>query len=124
MRHASGSGISRMAEPAAAHGSPESDVRAAKTAMARRYLMTPAGVSGARTLRERVAPGPDPLENVVGLGVGEKVVAGQLGGVLCVKVYVRRKYLQREIPPEARIPATIDGIPTDIDEVGRVSASA
>jgi hypothetical protein len=105
------------------HASAEAHIRAVKAELARRYLTTPGSRPAARTLRERVAPGPDPLENVVGLGVGEKVVADHLAGVLCVKVYVRRKYLRREIPPEARIPATIDGVPTDVDEVGRVSAS-
>ncbi len=100
-------------------GAAEEDVRAAKRELTGRYLRGP---EGARAARSPVPPGPGPLDNVVGLGVGEKVVRNRLAGVLCVKVYVRAKYPEAEIRAGERIPPAIDGIPTDVEEVGRIVA--
>src|SRR5688572_2143786 len=38
------------------------------------------------------ATSPAPSDNVVGVGVGEKIVDGRYTGVLCVKLLVRFKY--------------------------------
>ena len=59
---------------------------------------------------------------MVGLGVGEKVVGGRLAGTLCVKVYVRTRYPLAEIPDGNRIPPTVGGVPTDVEEVGRIQS--
>ena len=61
---------------------------------------------------------PDPGVNLVGVGIGEKVTAGGRTGVLCVKVLVARKFPKGRIDRSDRIPATVDGIPTDVEAVG------
>ncbi len=61
---------------------------------------------------------PAPGVNLVGIGVGEKVTSGMRTGELCVKVLVAKKYPKGKIGAADRIPASIDGIPTDIEGVG------
>src|SRR5687768_11659344 len=93
----------------------EAEVRSVKRAMVGRYLAVP--TVGAFSL---ALPGPSPAENIVGLGVGEKVTLNRLTGALAVKIYVRRKYSEADIAPIERIPGEIDGVPTDIEEVGTI----
>lgn len=95
----------------------EAMVRAAKLSLAGRYLV---GVSASAAAL--AVPGPAPEENVVGLGVGEKISRNQLTGLLAVKVYVRRKYPDTDIADSERIPKEFDGVPTDIEEVGTIQA--
>ncbi len=61
---------------------------------------------------------PAPAINLVGVGVGEKVTAGERTGELCVKVLVARKYPKGQIGRRDRIPAVVDGVPTDVEAVG------
>lgn len=93
-------------------------------------------ISAKKTLRERLLPSieeslpkvfvvrraerysPAPGVNLVGLGVGEKVTGGRRTGEMCVKVLVARKYPKGRISRSDLIPATIAGIPTDIEGVG------
>lgn len=100
-------------------GRGEAQVRSAKRSLAGRYL---AGVGAAAFAL--ALPGPAPEGNVVGLGVGEKVTVNRLTGTLAVKIYVRRKYPEADIAAGERIPAAIDGVPTDIEEVGTIQAIA
>ncbi len=92
-------------------------VRAAKRSLVGRYLTGASASVAAFAL-----PGPAPTDNVVGLGVGEKVTLNRLTGALAVKVYVRRKYPEADIAPLDRIPDQIDGVPTDVEEVGTIQA--
>ena len=59
---------------------------------------------------------------VVGWGVGLKRTAGTDTAQLAVKVYVSAKRPLHELSPAQRIPAIIDGIPTDVVEVGEIVA--
>jgi hypothetical protein len=95
----------------------EATVQAAKRALVGRYLAGPAVSAFALAL-----PGPSPADNIVGLGVGEKVTLNRLTGALAVKIYVRRKYPEADIAPFERLPNDIDGVPTDIEEVGMIQA--
>lgn len=109
-----------------ASGSPArdaDDLRAAKGVLAARYALgAETSAVARRAAEQRVLAGPDPVGNVVGLGIGEKVVGNRLAGTLCVKVYVQKRYPLAEVPDRDRIPSTIEGIPTDVEEVGRVRA--
>jgi hypothetical protein len=96
----------------------EATVRAAKRALVGRYLATATDIS----IFSAALPGPSPAENIVGLGVGEKVTLNRLTGALAVKIYVRRKYPEADIAQAERIPGEIDGVPTDIEEVGTIEA--
>jgi hypothetical protein len=69
-------------------------------------------------LRKARRHDPDPGVNLVGVGIGEKVTAGGRTGILCVKVLVARKFPKGRIDRGDRIPASVDGIPTDVEAVG------
>ena len=72
------------------------------------------------------APSPAPAVgvsgNVVGVGLGDKVAGGRPLGQLAVKLYVRRKLPLAAVPAAERIPTHIEGVPTDVEEVGVVKA--
>ena len=106
-------------------GTSESDLHAAKKELVNRYLQAPpvagAFAAGLAIAGPRVATA-QPSDNIVGLGVAEKVVENRLTGELAVKVYVRRKLLEAELRPADRIPKTIEGIPTDVEVSGLIRA--
>ncbi len=56
--------------------------------------------------------------NLIGVGVGEKVSDGRRTSALSIKVLVAKKYPEGRIPRQHKIPATIDGLPTDVEAVG------
>lgn len=134
-----GRGVGSRRPGTASQRAAENDVRAAKQAIASRYLIgVPAQAASARYMGS--APGaadsgspvlrsmqnvpvPDPTDNVVGVGIGDKVVQARLSGELCVKIYVRKKYPGIEVPARNRIPDALDGIPTDVEEVGPIYAA-
>ena len=60
--------------------------------------------------------------NVVGVGIGYKVVGGQKTDQLCVVVLVRQKLPPAGLAPEALIPRQIDGVATDVVQVGDIRA--
>ncbi|HDD43531.1 MAG TPA: serine protease [Candidatus Desulfofervidus auxilii] len=60
--------------------------------------------------------------NVVGVGIGFKTVGGQITEEICIKVYVEKKLPQAELAAEAIIPAEYEGIPLDVEEVGKIEA--
>jgi hypothetical protein len=60
--------------------------------------------------------------NVVGLGVGYREVGGQMTDQVGLIVMVRRKVPRAQLAPQEVIPAQIEGIPTDVREVGEVRA--
>ncbi len=64
------------------------------------------------------------LSNVVGVGIGEKEVDGQPIGKLAVKVLVYEKVDASHMAPEALVPRTVDGVPTDVEAIGEISELA
>jgi hypothetical protein len=62
--------------------------------------------------------------NVLGVGVGIRERAGARGEQVAVVVLVRRKVPVSQLAPQDRIPAEIDGVPVDVQEVGQVRAGA
>jgi hypothetical protein len=52
--------------------------------------------------------------NVVAVGIGPKIVAGEATGEPAIRVFVRRKLPADQVPPDQLIPAEIDGITTDV----------
>ncbi len=60
--------------------------------------------------------------NVVGLGIGYREVGGQMTDQVGLIVMVRRKVPRAQLAPQEVIPAQIEGIPTDVREVGEVRA--
>lgn len=60
--------------------------------------------------------------NVVGVGVGYKVSKGRRGRELCVVALVRRKMPPTALTSDALVPRAVNGISTDVIEVGEIRA--
>jgi hypothetical protein len=103
--------------PTARHEIPDS-LRMAKERAVDRFL----------SIGRRIAPRvvhrilPHPQHNVVGVGVGGKIVKNRLTGRPSVRLYVAQKLDRGLVPPEHLLPPEIDGVPTDVVEVGRLRA--
>jgi hypothetical protein len=89
--------------------------RAAKSTASETYLRTRRPTSF-RAMRATPDPAPD--NNVVGVGIGEKITKGRHTGILAIKLLVRRKYDKDRISPGELLPREIDGLPTDVEQVG------
>jgi len=61
-------------------------------------------------------------ENVVGVGMGEKVSLGEKTGELSMVVLVRKKVPLVGLSTQAVVPKQVDGIRTDVVEIGDVRA--
>jgi hypothetical protein len=55
-------------------------------------------------------------QTVHAVGVGRKEVEGTATPQPCVRVYVVQKLAESLLPPKDRIPAVLDGVPTDVIE--------
>lgn len=62
------------------------------------------------------------FENIVGVGISEKVTGSRYTGKKCVVVYVVSKESEDQIDPQAMVPKKINGVPTDVVEIGEVHA--
>lgn len=62
--------------------------------------------------------------NVVGLGVGKKVVGGEETDELCVVVFVTRKVPPAELRAHGLVPLRVDDVKTDVVETGELVAQA
>lgn len=62
------------------------------------------------------------LRNVVGHGVGYKIVDGQKTQTLATTVYVEKKVPAAYLPPADVIPASAFGLPTDVVQTGEIRA--
>jgi hypothetical protein len=60
--------------------------------------------------------------NVVGVGVGYRRVAGQQTDMVALVVMVSQKLPDWQIDAEDVIPREIEGVPVDVQEVGRLDA--
>jgi hypothetical protein len=63
------------------------------------------------------------MANVVGWAIGAKRCCGKYTGDLAIKVYVRRKVVSGRVSNAAKVPPDVDGIPTDVIQMGRIRAS-
>lgn len=95
------------------------DVRAAKDALRDRLLRSiVAGGPQALAMRRKKSFAAAPPVNIVGFGIGEKITGKALTGEMCVKIFVARKFAKSRMGKADALPASVDGIPTDIEEVG------
>jgi hypothetical protein len=60
--------------------------------------------------------------NVVGVGIGMKETAGESTGEMSVVVMVRHKLPVEGLRPGVAVPAAVDGVPTDVIQVGDLRA--
>lgn len=61
-------------------------------------------------------------QNVSGVGIGHKIVAGKDTGELCLTILVKKKFPKSTLLSRDLIPQTIDSIATDVREVGDIVA--
>ena len=73
-------------------------------------------MTAARALVRAVSPVP--TDNVMGVGVGEKISDGRHTGVWAVKFFVRLKYPEAQLESKHRLPKSINGLPVDVEETG------
>lgn len=88
--------------------------------------------AGARARGASATQVPSPLSllprhsNVVGVGYGSKMSYGAGGAIieneLAIRVYVKSKLPLSEIPTGSKVPAKINGLPTDVIAVGDITA--
>jgi hypothetical protein len=92
------------------------DVHAAKQGRPKRLLpRVGRDISSARAMLATISPAPE--VNVVGVGIGEKLVLDRPTGVRALKFLVRAKYLAEHMSSAHVSPKQVDGLPTDVDEV-------
>jgi len=91
------------------------DFEAAKGQMSE-LLLQPVKQGAFRAMA--AATGPEPEQNVVGVGIGEKISDGKHTGMLAVKFLVRIKYSENEISKKQMLPKLVNGLPTDVEQVG------
>ena len=60
------------------------------------------------------------LANVVGVGIGFRTCQGVRTDDPALVVLVSRKLPPELLSPQERIPAELDGVPVDVQEVGRI----
>src|SRR6185369_1720345 len=105
----------------------EQKLRKIKQSLSQQYLQpstqakASAAVTTAFNLRSATSPAPE--TNVVGLGLGEKISQGRSTGIPAVKVLVRIKYPESQIPKGFLLPKSVQGMPVDVEEVGTFRAA-
>jgi hypothetical protein len=62
--------------------------------------------------------------NVVGVGVGHREIRGRITDEICVVALVRQKIPKAGLTPEALVPQKLEGISTDVMQVGTLRAVA
>ena len=60
--------------------------------------------------------------NVVGVGIGYRIAHGQQTDTVAIVVMVSRKLPANQLKPDELIPATIEGVPVDVQETGELHA--
>jgi hypothetical protein len=62
------------------------------------------------------------IQNVIGVGIGYRQRRGHVTGELAIVVLVEDKVPPEELDQENIIPSVLDGIPVDVQVVGKISA--
>jgi len=95
------------------------EVLAAKEALRDRWTeRVVMGAAEALTARKKKTFVPTLSVNVVGFGVGEKITDESITGEMCVKVFVAKKFPKSRISRSDLIPKSLDGVSTDVEEIG------
>jgi hypothetical protein len=95
------------------------DWKAVKNAASAIYLALPQRLSvRAGTVSALAAGIKRSSQNIVGVGVGERVTAGKHTGETAIKFFVKHKYPRAMLSSAATIPTTLDGLPVDVEESG------
>ena len=99
------------------------DLRQVKKEWSQKLIAGTESVFSASSTRNKIVS-PKPSQNVIGVGIGEKVTEGFSEGILAVKFFVRTKYPKDQLSKADLLPETIDGLPVDVEETGTFRALA
>src|SRR5689334_14577812 len=91
----------------------ENEYQEARRIAADRYLRLPDPAAPAPA----ALPPLTPRRNVVGVGLGRKVVGGEATGEVSVRFYVIEK--SPNVEADSALPPEINGVPTDVIATGR-----
>lgn len=94
----------------------QADLLALKKTMSARYL-TRATTQAVTTFA--AAASVSPAQNVVGVGVGAKITDGVETSTRCVRFYVVEKIDKAALSARQLLPASVDGVPTDVIVTGQ-----
>ena len=75
-----------------------------------------------KQLQKKYEPRLLSFPNVVGVGIGFKERKNISTKKLCLKVYVLKKIPPGKLSKDQLIPKKLEGIETDVEEVGRLKA--
>lgn len=99
------------------------DLVKAKAELSKRFLGVAATPQGA-VLPLGAMTTSKPSQNVVGVGIDEKISDGVPTGVLAVKFLVKTKFATSAVPKKDQLPKSIAGFETDVEEVGLIVPQA
>ena len=91
------------------------DLQTAKREWSQRLLQAPRA-SGPRAMSAAASSAPN--QNVVGVGIGEKLVDNKPAGIMAVKFLVQVKYPEGQMGSKEQLPKAINGLPVDVEQVG------
>ena len=83
---------------------------------------TASAAKRAEVVKQQYTPELMTKANVVGVGIGYRVVAGETTGEVALVVMVSEKIPDAQLEPQDRIPREIDGVPVDVQETGAFRA--
>ena len=63
-------------------------------------------------------------ENIIGVGIDQKIVKGKLTGKTCIKVFVKKKLAENKIDAHFLVPKKVGNYVTDIEAVGEIYAQS
>ena len=78
----------------------------------------------ARVRQRQLAHHDTSLPNIVGVGLGSKMVEGRPTNQVAVMVLVVRKLPASQVPAASFIPERVNGVPTDVHLFGSIRAQA
>lgn len=62
--------------------------------------------------------------NVVGVGIGYRETHGVRTETVCIVVFVSQKLPREQLSAGAVLPSELEGIPIDVQEIGKISAQS
>ena len=77
-----------------------------------------------RKIKERYEQKLFLFPNVVGVGIGAKIINGIPMQRKCIKIYVRKKVSRSKLQKNELIPGKLNGIETDVEEIGKLETQA
>ena len=84
--------------------------------------MPPISYEQAREVKQRYEAQLMGLANVVGIGVGLRQKGGEFTNEIALIVMVKQKLEEGEMNPEDIVPAELDGVTIDVQQVGEIHA--